>query len=48
MSDGTLITLISLGVTVFFMLGTPVLLVIFYWVVGCSFVIDMPLANSGN
>ncbi|MDB4111753.1 TRAP transporter large permease [Yoonia sp.] len=48
MSDGTLITLISLGVTVFFMLGTPVLLVIFYWVIGCSFVIDLPLANTGN
>ena len=48
MSDGTLITLISLGVTFFFMLGTPVLLVIFYWVVGCSFVIDLPLANTGN
>jgi TRAP-type C4-dicarboxylate transport system permease large subunit len=48
MSDGTLITLISLGVTVFFMLGTPVLLVIFYWVVGCSFVIELPLDNTGN
>lgn len=48
MSDGSLITLISLGVTVLFMLGTPVLLVIFYWVIGCSFVIDLPLANTGN
>ena len=48
MSDGTWITLISLGVTVFFMLGTPVLLVIFYWVIGISFVIDLPLANTGN
>ena len=48
MSDGTLITLISLGVTVLFMLGTPVLLVIFYWVIGCSFVIELPLANTGN
>ena len=48
MSDGTLITLISLGVTFLFMLGTPVLLVIFYWVIGCSFVIDLPLANTGN
>jgi len=48
MSDGTWITLISLGVTIFFMLGTPVLLVIFYWVVGISFVIDLPLANTGN
>ena len=47
MTDGTLITLISLGVTVLFMLGTPVLLVIFYWVVGCSFVIDLPLDNTG-
>ncbi len=48
MSDGTWITLISLGVTVFFMLGTPVLLIIFYWVIGCSFVIGLPLANTGN
>ena len=47
MTDGTLITLISLGVTFLFMLGTPVLLVIFYWVVGCSFVIDLPLDNTG-
>lgn len=48
MTDGTWITLISIGVTIFFMLGTPVLLVIFYWVVGCSFVIDLPLDNTGN
>ena len=48
MTDGTFITLISLGVSVLFMLGTPVLLVIFYWVIGCSFVIDLPLANTGN
>ncbi len=48
MSDGSWITLISLAVTIFFMLGTPVLLVIFYWVIGCSFVIDLPLANTGN
>ncbi len=48
MTDGTWITLISLGVTIFFMLGTPVLLIIFYWVIGCSFVIDLPLANTGN
>ena len=48
MTDATWITLISLGVTLFFMLGTPVLLVIFYWVIGISFVIDLPLANTGN
>lgn len=48
MTDASWITLISLAVTVLFMLGTPVLLVIFYWVVGCSFVIDLPLNNTGN
>ncbi|WP_295315579.1 TRAP transporter large permease, partial [Roseobacter sp.] len=48
MSDGSWITLISIAVTMLFMLGTPVLLVIFYWVIGCSFVIDLPLSNTGN
>ncbi len=48
MTDGTWITIISLVVTMFFMLGTPVLLVIFYWVVGFSFVIELPLNNTGN
>ncbi|KIN74279.1 TRAP transporter large permease [Sulfitobacter guttiformis] len=48
MTDGTWITLISIAVTIFFMLGTPVLLVIFYWVIGCSFVIDLPIDNTGN
>ena len=47
MEDSTIITLISLGVTLLFMFGTPVLLVIFYWVVGCSFVISLPLDNTG-
>jgi len=48
MTDPSWIILISLGVTMLFMLGTPVLLVIFYWVVGCSFVIELPLDNTGN
>lgn len=48
MTDGTWVTLISLGVTVLFMLGTPVLLVIFYWSVLCSLVIGLPLDNTGN
>ena len=48
MTDGTWITLISIAVTICFMLGTPVLLGIFYWVIGISFVIDLPLANTGN
>jgi len=47
MTDGTWITLISLGVTVFFMLGVPVFLVIAYWVLGCSFVLGMTLDNIG-
>ena len=48
MTDGTWITLISLGVTLLFMMGVPVLLVIFYWVVGCSFVTGLPLLNAGS
>ncbi|QMU58652.1 MAG: TRAP transporter large permease subunit [Boseongicola sp.] len=48
MTDGTWITLISLAVTVLFMMGTPVLLIIFYWVVGCSFVLDLTLDNTGS
>ena len=47
MTDGTWITLISLGVTFLFMLGTPVLLIIAYWVIGCSFVLDLTLDNMG-
>ena len=47
MTDGTWITLISLGVTFFFMLGVPVLLVIAYWVIGCSFVLGLTLDNMG-
>ena len=48
MTDGTWITLISLAVTFLFMLGTPVILIIFYWVVGCSFVLDLTLDNTGS
>lgn len=47
MSDGTWITIISLAVTFLFMMGTPVILIIFYWVVGCSFVLDLTLDNTG-
>ena len=47
MSDGTWITLISLAVTFLFMMGTPVILIIFYWVVGCSFVLNLTLDNTG-
>ncbi len=47
MTDGTLVTLISVGVTLLFMLGVPVFLVIAYWVVGCSFVLGLTLDNMG-
>ena len=47
MADGTIITLISLGVTVLFMLGVPVFLVIASWVVGCSWVLGLTLDNMG-
>ena len=42
-----LIILISLGVTVFFILGVPIFLVIGFWVIGVSLVIDFTLANIG-
>ena len=48
MADGTLITLISLAVTLLFMLGVPVFLVIAYWVIGCSFVLGLTLDNMGS
>ncbi len=48
MSDGTLITLVSLGVFMLFMLGVPIFLVIGFWIVGVSLVIDFTLANLGN
>ena len=47
MSDATWITIISLGVTIFFMFGVPVFLVIGYWVIGMSFLLGMPLDNIG-
>ncbi|MCK4867103.1 MAG: TRAP transporter large permease subunit, partial [Alphaproteobacteria bacterium] len=47
MMDGFLITLISVGVTILFILGVPIFLVIGFWVVGVSLVIDFTLANIG-
>ncbi|MCY3997223.1 MAG: TRAP transporter large permease [Rhodobacter sp.] len=47
MTDGTIIALISMGVTILFMLGVPVFLVIASWVVGCSFVLGLTLDNLG-
>ena len=45
--DGLWIILISLGVTVLFVLGVPIFLVIGFWVIGVSLVIDFTLANIG-
>ena len=47
MSDGDWIILISVGVTVFFMLGVPIFLVIAFWVLGASFVLGVTLDNIG-
>ncbi len=47
MTDGTIITLISLGVTFLFMLGVPVFLIIGYWVIGTTFVLGQTLDNVG-
>ena len=47
MTDASVITLISLGVTVLFMVGVPVFLVIAAWVVGCSAVLGLTLDNMG-
>jgi len=47
MTDASVITLISLGVTALFMLGVPVFLVIAAWVVGCSAVLGLTLDNMG-
>ena len=48
MTDGTWTIIISLGVTFMFMLGVPVFLVIGYWVIGMSFVLGLPLINTGS
>ncbi len=47
MTDASLITLISVGVTILFMLGVPVFLVIASWVVGCSAILGLTLDNMG-
>ncbi len=45
--EALLIILISLAVTVLFVLGVPIFLVIGFWVIGVSLVIDFTLANIG-
>jgi C4-dicarboxylate transporter DctM subunit len=43
--DGTLLVLISVGVTILFVFGVPIFLVIGFWVIGASLIIDFTLAN---
>lgn len=45
--QGLEIGLISLGVSLLFVIGVPIFLVIGFWVVGVSIVIDFTLANIG-
>ncbi|MCW2310210.1 TRAP transporter large permease [Rhodobium gokarnense] len=47
MDQQTLIFLISIGVTLLFLIGVPIFLVIGFWVIGVSIVIDFTLANLG-
>lgn len=47
MDQGTIVTLLSVAVTIFFMLGVLVFLGIAYWVLGMSFVLALPLDSIG-
>ena len=47
MDTSTLIGLVSIGVIILFLIGVPIFLVIGFWVVGASVVIDFTLANIG-
>jgi len=47
MDQNILITLVSVGVTILFLLGIPIFLVIGFWIVGISLIIDFTLANIG-
>lgn len=47
MTDGSLVTIISLGAGALFALGVPIFLIIGIWVVGCSFVLHLTLNNIG-
>jgi C4-dicarboxylate transporter DctM subunit len=45
--DATLLILLSVGVTILFVFGVPIFLVIGFWVIGASLIIDFTLANIG-
>ena len=45
--EGLWITLISIGVTILFIMGIPIFLIISIWCIGVSLAIDFTLANIG-
>lgn len=45
--ENILVILISIAVTILFVIGVPIFLVIGFWVIGVSLVIDFTLANIG-
>ncbi|TVO57053.1 TRAP transporter large permease [Denitromonas halophila] len=47
MDQTLLITLVTIGVGILFLVGVPIFLVIGFWVTGVSIVIDFTLANIG-
>lgn len=47
MNDGLLISLITAGIVVLFILGVPIFLLLGFWVIGVSLVIGFTLANVG-
>jgi C4-dicarboxylate transporter DctM subunit len=48
MADATLITLLTVAAFFFFVVGTPLMLIIGLWVIGMQLIFDFPLANVGS
>jgi C4-dicarboxylate transporter DctM subunit len=48
MDDSIIITLLTIAAFFFFVVGTPLMLIIGLWVVGMQLIFDFPLANVGS
>lgn len=48
MDDSIIITLLTIAAFFFFVVGTPLMLIIGLWVVGMQLIFDFPLANIGS
>ncbi len=48
MADATFITLLTVAAFFFFVVGTPLMLIIGLWVIGMQLIFDFPLANVGS